>query len=446
MTRTCRALHHSGARYLLQGDIRIWCPEELASLCQYISRDVAHRSRYIRSLDLEMYAEHVADSDEAPQTAPFVTLLSEYAGNLETLSIAYTELLAAELNLVLPSLSHLRSLILSALSKDVEGLLKRVHSPLRVLNISLYDDWWTEGITADPAVICAPFKDVLEVLDVSDATFETSYVQYPSLTTLVVHGSEWAELKHIFQSFPNLANLRLLMFYELDDEGLEDTIDEYRMLNVADRERGCWAKLQRLESGLISAYMLGVQSIVGTLSLMNGDLRGNIRDCDRLRAVLTDTRPAALILPLRIPSTLSESKFGEVLAPAADRLTTLVVYVETSGPPFTHLSAALVSINFTLPRTCSLCMPLESNTCSAVDFQGRDAWHPPHLRVLVVILRCRLPFRSGDRSFTLAAPSLKQFREPTAVVGRHRYGRHRTHDHERTVLCKIFLRTDPRTL
>ena len=386
MTRTCRALHQSGARYLLQGDIKIWSPEQLDSLCQYISRDVASRSCYIRGLDLRVFAESLADPGKAVQTALFVTLFSEYAQNLETLNIAYTQPLATELPLVLSTLSRLRSLTLSAFSEDVEGLLERLQTPLRVLDISFTDNWSWEGvITADPAVVCAPLKDVLEVLEVNFVTFEASQVQYPRLTTLSVHGCKWAELEHIFHSFPNLANLSLSMLHDDDIEGLGD-IEEHRALNVAARERGCWAGLRHLKSDPLSVYMLGVQSTVDTLNLASGGFLSNIRDCDRLRAVLTDTRPAILALNLRAPSALSTSKFGEVLAPAADRLTTLVASVETSGPPYTDPSTALVSINSVLLHTYSLCMPLEWNDCSAVEFQDRDPWHSRHL-VLVATLR-----------------------------------------------------------
>ncbi|KIP09298.1 hypothetical protein PHLGIDRAFT_12084 [Phlebiopsis gigantea 11061_1 CR5-6] len=324
---TCRTLYRAGVPHLLRGSIKIKSAAQLNLLCEYMRGDLPYRSRYLRGLDLSIYADSLTE-DAAPPT-PFVTLLSEYAQNLEALDITYTDTLASVLSSALSTSKSLRTLTISAYSWDLEHLLREIHAPIKALNITFEDEWHGDGvIDMDPAIICAPLKDYLEYLRVSDADFATSHIQYPRLKSLRVGGCKFAEIEHIFNSFPNLSNLDLRMHHGNDTLSALD-IQEHRMLNIEAQQRGCWRSLRYLEADLLSLYMLGVQSTVDSLRLVFG-LLNEARDGPRLRAVLSDTHPSNLELSLPMHG-FDLSKLGDLLDPAKDRLTILLLTVEAHG-------------------------------------------------------------------------------------------------------------------
>ena len=343
MMSTCRTLHHAGVPHFLHGSLEIKSAEQLDSLCEFMRGDVRYRSLFLRDLDLAEYSRTLIEYS-TPDTS-FFKLISEYAQHLEALSIQNTSTLAFVMSSALSGLNNLHKLTIWAYSEELEWLLNEIQAPIRNLKISFWDDWSGNGeLVVDPAVICASLKDCLEELDVSFVDFKTSDIQYSRLTTLRVEGSKFTEIEHIVGSFPNLSDFDFCMLHDVNTTS-EREIEQHRMLNSEARRRGCWISLKRLESDLLSLYMLSVQSTVRNLKLRRRPGSPNefgLHDGPRLQAVLLDTQPSSLEFSLPTPS-FDISKLDGLLGPVQGCLTTLILTVEIHNFEYIDPTPELVS-------------------------------------------------------------------------------------------------------
>lgn len=348
MSRACRTLLQAAPVVLLRGEIFLWTPWRLLSFYRFMSRAEHTGSpyQYLRQLKLTYSGRWL---NTIPQFGKLITEIFEHATELQSLKVYGSDVLEAD-DRTAPAvavLTKLYSLEIHDLTESTFHILKMMHAPLTKIEIALF------GFTnpVDPTPVLLRFTDTLQTLDVSNAVFMSTDVQYPHLSTLTTQFCFFNELRPVVHCFPNLQVLHMHTINEETSTSME--IEWRRLASVASQEHCSWTSLHRLSGSVLCLYMLGVQCRVDHLKLASA--MGTAEDSRRLTMVLSDAHPASLDLALTLPD-FNVSLLAGALAPVTHILTQLMLHLEFHGIVYEDPRPRIVSVipsNFAVLLTTS---------------------------------------------------------------------------------------------
>ena len=348
LMRTCRTLQRAGVPYLLEGGINIRNSKGLASLCHFMLNKNPPRFLHLRHLILDPWV--LMTPTEGPfANVDVVVSFFKNAGQLETLELSMCDdiFVDSRISQAISSLSNIRQFKTFFMTVPVYQMLCKFHSPLTKLDAGYGD---TDMDPCDPVHLFQHFKNSLQELHVHWVVFESSDILYPRLTTLSAKHCAEVDVGCMFRAFPNLRDFTLRMADE--DDSMEDLdVEDSRQENVVAQAAGTWEALERLRGTLLGLYLLAIRSKVKRLCVRPGSLR--TEHGTKLRTILSDSRPTALLLSIESPS-FDSSQLGEYLAPALETLNALELEIclrgeywedptptivrQASHPPFRYLA------------------------------------------------------------------------------------------------------------
>ena len=337
--RTCHALHHYGAKPLLDGGAVLTIPTDFVSFLEFMHVDEEVRFKHLKSLEI---ASFPAASEEAvdalrklirhPLFSVHTLILLDAEETLKT-SMLFHEIHGDSPPQILSTLATLRHLTVNLSGPHTSAFIRGLHAPLETVHLGLNHPpgaswpYYLAGDT-DPVILlhaCAGSLHTISGTGIcgwypSEREVLPSSTVYPRVHTLDMTYDSWlidgegepegGAMPHTgryIRAFPNLKRLVLSMVPQIFGPEYKhvdpDASDVYRPLcnlrnanhdevRALQQSGEMWKGLEEVRGGLNDLYGLGLALEVPRV-VVEGDVHG--WDQSMLFAVLSDMHPMALM-------------------------------------------------------------------------------------------------------------------------------------------------------
>ncbi|KAF7798059.1 hypothetical protein EIP86_009271 [Pleurotus ostreatoroseus] len=320
---TCRDLRAAGLPYIFNSRMEICCDKKLASICKFLLVDAPRRLLFLRQLAVLTYPEK-------PETVDLYLQVLQQARHLEDIEVwCGLPSIDPRIHTAVSSLTGIKTLTVRNLLFREAGLLRRMQSPVRKVDISF--QYYDQPI--DPIWLLSKLAPTLESLRVVLGTQQRAFPQavYPSLRTLVAESCVFERIAPLVDAFPNLRDLTIFSYR--DEESSEEVIRDRRENLEAQRTRS-WGPMDRVLGDVLMLYRLGLSCSIRRLEipwLESTRADSWTPSCkDMFSSILSDTRPSVLTLILR-PATFEISQFPSFIAQAPVTLGKLIITTYITG-------------------------------------------------------------------------------------------------------------------
>ncbi|RPD64187.1 hypothetical protein L226DRAFT_375078 [Lentinus tigrinus ALCF2SS1-7] len=336
LMHTCGVLYGLGVRALIRLPVRFDYVSDLRSFCDFVLADLAKRPGLIRLLEIcislprlddgdqggpeEEEEEEEGEEEELLRVFPDLALVLCGASKLEHLRIGFAEELLhradisanrgicpphLRLTTVLSSLHSVAILELASYGPRTASLLQSMTSPLRGVEIKLYDTrrHASPDFYPDFPRALDRYKNTLTSISVCDVQLghplappNANATRFPLVQQLRLMHVMWPSLAVLIHAFPNLKFLDITSPISIPIPGGQPNtaVSAVRESNRRVPAAVSWPSLQSLAGDLEALFVLGVTGRRRLVEIGNFDVHeGFVR---MFNAVLLDMLPTHLIL------------------------------------------------------------------------------------------------------------------------------------------------------
>ena len=278
---TCRELYHEGPKILLKKPVVIFT-KHLASFLKFLRADNSSRCRYLRQMELQVFASSLEPdvTQELVEILPLLTRI-EYLCLIDADQLLR---LHPDLTPAFCALTTLRHIKFSRVSNKTCALLHGLRAPLisasinficdlDVLNLWNYLDEEDDWEQYHPAVLLENFAPTLEELEC------VAWRMHPSQQALIatqvfpkMHRLSIdlpLRINTFIRAFPNLTDL----YIDTEDYGefSLEVMHESHARNVVQQRGvnpcGTWAHLKHFYGSVVDLYTIGITSHIPQVTL-----------------------------------------------------------------------------------------------------------------------------------------------------------------------------------
>ncbi|KAM5545141.1 hypothetical protein V8D89_001252 [Ganoderma adspersum] len=314
MTRTCLALRHGGARFLLHRGVSLIAGPSVISFVQFMHTDAITRFQFLRSLEISTGELRPREVDA------LLGLISHPSLALDSLTLREADLTLksipkhsstpdnahpTSLTTAFASLRTLRHLTVDACDQHTCSLIPAIRSPLKTVSIGFTPlSTWHNSEDAEhrnPVVLLANVSETLEEISATNVAMALDHVMFDIVYPSVRRVSVTYDLTYIpktiayTSAFPNLSHLSFTAAYGHPEEFLQAVLGRTANKAHLARHKRSWAHLEELVGCLPDVYILGLGCHVAKLRL-TGPV--SLDAVPALTDVLDDTRPTSLTVSL----------------------------------------------------------------------------------------------------------------------------------------------------
>ncbi|OCH91908.1 hypothetical protein OBBRIDRAFT_791770 [Obba rivulosa] len=398
MMRICHDLLPTGARLLLQRDLRlidVHCDKKLSSFCQFMLRDSPNRFVFLQELNLYLLDPPAL----SPETLNLFILVLRQAHHIRSLTLSFRDGVLEEcphLTTAIASMTSIRKLYWFSQSSfpppcGPRGakMIASMSSPLEGVSVS-FDAC---DSSQDLAKVFGTFSPTLNYLQVRNCEIRRSPIQFAQLSYLYASTAFPVEMEILTNMFPNLRKLRLSL-----RRGWGAFKREWRSIrsrNLRVQPSAC-TSLQSIRGHALALWSLGFQSEVPRLTLSLFDHK----DLEYFQTILSDIHPSDVDVHISL-GELCLNDLDTLLQGMTDVETLCIGLIFTEDVDTQHLSMIASEVLRILENTSISCLRLRLKRPYKGRFREEAYWDP-----IVKYFKHGLDIAAFAQQATRALPAL----------------------------------------